>query len=490
METLVVVTQTADWPLEIPGVRVVTGREYVSGAEFSGLKKAKVFNLCRQYRYQTVGYYVSLLAEARGHKPIPTAMTMQDLRSPALVRIASDELEEPIRKGLAGLEGSRFVLDIYFGRDPLAVHDPLAAALFKLFPAPLLRATFVRNGGWELQNVAAVPTSAIPEAHRAAAFAAAQAFFARPPLRPTRPAQARFDLAILYDPSDPLGPSDPKAIERFVDAAESLGMAADVIGKDDFGSLLEYDGLFIRATTAVNHFTYRFSRRAAAEGLVVIDDPRSILRCTNKVYLAELLARNGIPTPRTLIVHRDNASRLCDEIGCPCILKKPDSSSSQGVVKADDRDALARHLGELFETSDLVIAQEFVPTPFDWRIGVLDRRPLHAARYFMAPNHWQIIKRSPISGQLRFGTTDVVPVDEAPQEGVKLALKAANLVGDGFYGVDLKQVGDHWVVIEVNDCPNVEFRIEDRVLKEEIYRRLMAVFLRRLEERTERPPGR
>jgi glutathione synthase/RimK-type ligase-like ATP-grasp enzyme len=31
----------------------------------------------------------------------------------------------------------------------------------------------------------------------------------------------------------------------------------------------------------------------------VIDDPVSILRCTNKVYLAELLAPAHVPIPRT-----------------------------------------------------------------------------------------------------------------------------------------------------------------------------------------------
>ena len=299
-----------------------------------------------------------------------------------------------------------------------------------------------------------------------------------------RAVPSRFDIAILYESDDPLAPSDPRAIGRFVSAAESLGMEAEVITRDDYGRLSEFDALFLRATTAVDHYTYRFSRRAAAEGLVVIDDPTSILRCTNKVYLAELLRRHGLPTPRTVIVHRDNAGSLCDTVGCPCILKRPDSSSSQGVVKADDPAALRGHLETLFATSDLLIAQEFVPTPFDWRIGVLDRRPLFAAKYFMAPNHWQIIQRRQ-GGGFRFGTWEVMPVEDVPQEGVRLALRAANLIGSGLYGVDLKQVGDRWLVIEVNDCPNVETRVEDRVLKDDLYLRVMRVFLQRLEERAD-----
>ncbi|MHA0111298.1 ATP-grasp domain-containing protein, partial [Klebsiella pneumoniae] len=84
-------------------------------------------------------------------------------------------------------------------------------------------------------------------------------------------------------------------------------------------------------TTAVNHHTFRFARRAAAEGLVVINDPESILRCGNKVYLNELLEKNQIPAPRSHVVHRDNMYEIIDKVGFPCVLKQPDSSFSQGV---------------------------------------------------------------------------------------------------------------------------------------------------------------
>jgi glutathione synthase/RimK-type ligase-like ATP-grasp enzyme len=135
-----------------------------------------------------------------------------------------------------------------------------------------------------------------------------------------------------------------------------------------------------------------------------------------------------------------------------------------------------------------VIAQEFVPTEYDWRIGVLDRRPLFAAKYFMAPKHWQIIRPDATTERSRFGKWQVVPVDEVPKAGLELAVKAANLIGDGLYGVDLKLTDGRWVVIEVNDNPNIEAGVEDLVLKDEIYRRVMASFLRRLEAVTDARP--
>ena len=60
---------------------------------------------------------------------------------------------------------------------------------------------------------------------------------------------------------------------------------------------------------------------------------------------------------------------------------------------------------------------------------------------------------------------------------------ATSQIGDGLYGVDLKQVGDRVVIIEVNDNPNIDWGIEDAYLGEDLYRRVMGEFLRRLERK-------
>lgn len=259
-----------------------------------------------------------------------------------------------------------------------------------------------------------------------------------------------------------------------------MGIDAEIIGQDDFAQLAEFDALFIRETTAVMHYTYRFARRAEAEGLVVIDDPTSILRCTNKVYLAELLDRHDVPTPKTLIVNRDNISSVGSTLGFPCVLKQPDSAFSQGVVKIETPDQLQVVANCLLDESDLLIAQEFISTPFDWRIGILDRKPLYACKYFMARRHWQIINPQE-NGSNREGKVETLPIELAPRQVVRTALRAANLIGDGLYGVDVKQCGRNVYVIEINDNPSIDAGYEDRVLKDELYDRIMASFLNRLD---------
>jgi glutathione synthase/RimK-type ligase-like ATP-grasp enzyme len=66
---------------------------------------------------------------------------------------------------------------------------------------------------------------------------------------------------------------------------------------------------------------------------------------------------------------------------------------------------------------------------------------------------------------------------------VKLALKATQPIGDGLYGVDLKQVADKPVVIEVNDNPSIDAGVEDAYLGDDLYRRIMQEFLRRMERK-------
>lgn len=484
MSILIVVTNPRDWPLAIPGVTVVPARAYLSDAAYGKERGARVFNLCRSYRYQSLGYYVSLLAEARGHKPLPRVGTIEDLQSRNLVRLLTQGLDELVQRSLAPIKSDEFELSIYFGRNVAKHYDQLSGQLFKLLQAPLLRAHFQRrNGQWRIRGVRPMAASDIPPQHQDFAIAAASDYFLRRPRPLKRRAAPRFDLAILHDPDNPEQASDARALHKFERAALQMGIHAELVTRADFGRLSAFDALFIRDTTFVNHYTYRYSRQALAEGLVVIDDPQSILKCNNKVYLAELLARHRIPTPRTLLVHRDNAAQILQVLTLPIVLKQPDSSFSLGVVKVTSAAELRATVERLLENSELIIAQEYLPTAFDWRVGILDRRVLFVCQYFMVPGHWQIIKRNGQGGAYREGATLALPLDQAPARVIKMALKAADLIGDGFYGVDLKELGRRCCVIEVNDNPNVDAGHEDGVLKDALYREVMAVFAKRIEAR-------
>jgi glutathione synthase/RimK-type ligase-like ATP-grasp enzyme len=485
MHIIIVVNDPEDWTLSIPGVELVGARSYLSEKRYSQMRSVMLFNLCRSYRYQSVGYYVSLLAEARGHRPQPNVTTIQDMKLQTLARLYSDELDDMISEGLQPIRSREFTLSIYFGRNLAKRYARLSWHLFNLFPAPLLRAHFVRDtDGWRLQRIAPIPASDIPVSHQAFVAEAAKAYFARPRRR-LRREQMRYAMAILYSPDEPNKPSNLRAINKFVKAARQLSIEAELIGRGDIGRLAEFDALFIRDTTAVNHYTYRFSRRAQAEGLAVMDDPESILKCTNKVYLAQLLDRHRISAPKTMIIHRDNTQAIIPTLGLPCILKQPDSSFSMGVVKVEREEDLEEMVSKLLERSELIVGQEFAPTDFDWRVGLIDGEPLYACKYHMAKDHWQIIK-SDGAGDCDYGKIETMPVSKAPPNVIETAVRAAGLIGDGLYGVDLKQCGQRIHVIEVNDNPSVDAGFEDAVLKDRLYLRVMESFLRRIENRSSR----
>ncbi len=481
MHKIVVLNNPKDWDINFDDVEIVQAKAYLTDPVYSEMQNARVFNLCRSYRYQSTGYYVSLLAEARGHRSFPNISTLQDIKSKTLIRVISDDIDELIQKSLSKIQSKDFILSIYFGHNVAKQYEKLSTQLYNLFQAPLLRAHFTYNKKWILQQISPITLNEIPEHHKPYIEDFAKSYFSKKRYSAIKIQRAQYDLAILVNHAEKLPPSNEKAIEKFISAGESLGIRSEIITKDDFNRIPEFDALFIRETTTVNNHTYRFSRRALAEGLAVIDDPWSILQCTNKVYLAEALTKAKIPIPKTVIVHKDNLDSVEEELGLPCVLKQPDSSFSQGVVKVNDREQLKIELEKLLEDSELIIAQEFTPTDFDWRIGVLDGEPLFACKYFMAKDHWQIYNWNGNDAETDYGNYSTLPINKVPKKILSTALKAAHQIGEGLYGVDLKQIDDNVMVIEVNDNPSIDAGVEDKILKDDLYLTIMQSFKERIE---------
>ena len=123
--------------------------------------------------------------------------------------------------------------------------------------------------------------------------------------------------------------------------------------------------------------------------------------------------------------------------------------------------------------------------PRDRTAGILNRKPIFAAQYFMSRHHWQIYKHGADSS-VKSGRFDAMPTFEAPKAVVEAALSASKLIGDGFYGVDLKQSGKRVAVIEVNDNPSIDSAVEDRYLGNQLYTSFMEDMLRRMEYRRRR----
>jgi glutathione synthase/RimK-type ligase-like ATP-grasp enzyme len=483
---ILVVEDRRDWAAYYPAKHLMTAQEYLDSSTVFPSGRVQVINLCRNYRYLSPGYYCSLLAEARGHRGLPSVRTVNDLSRKALYGLHFESFEAALDKAMKKRrqDGDQLTIKIYFGQTEHAGLTELARQIFDQLPCPILQLTFRRRESWTVESVRPIGLHQLKGKEEDAFAAALEAFNARVWRKAGSRRKFRYDLAMLVNPDEKLPPSDKGALRQFVRAGAGLGINVELIGREDYPRLAEYDALFIRETTALDHHTYQFARKAEQEGMVVIDDPGSILRCTNKIYFAELMQGNKVSVPKTRFLFRGgrhDVQAMVEDLGLPVVLKIPDGSFSRGISKADSAEALDAALVEYFKQSAVVLAQEFMYTDYDWRIGVLNNRPLFACQYFMSKGHWQIYNHA--GGKTQSGGSRTLPVQEVPTKVLRTALKAARLMGNGLYGVDMKQSGDRVVVVEVNDNPNVDSGVEDAWLGEDLYRQIMLEFLRRMEAR-------
>jgi glutathione synthase/RimK-type ligase-like ATP-grasp enzyme len=449
---------------------------------FAGARQ-KVLNLARSYNYQTAGYYSSLLAEARGHRVLPSVETMLDLRSRAHYEHALPELEEALNKDLKARSGEVPVsIFVSFGQADLPGFEGFADVLFDWFRAPALTVT-LRGDEWRfIQKIELTPLTRFTSAQKVFFSERLKAYTARKWRAPKpRSAVPRHSIAVLYNPKEAMPPSTPETLMHWAKMAAPLGVEVEPITRRDLGRLAEFDALFIRETTSIRNHTYRFARRAVMEGMPVIDDPISMIRCTNKVYLWERLTHAGLPVPETIVIQDpDDVERVADTLGFPVVVKIPDGSFSLGVRKANNLMELHAVVAEFFKETDLLLAQRFVPTTFDWRVGVLEGEPLFVCQYTMAKKHWQIVHHRE-DGTAEEGRFRTFPIDRVPPEVLDAGVRAARLIGDGLYGVDLKETSDGVYIIEINDNPNLEHGIEDKVGRGDIWNRLTRWFTTRID---------
>ena len=464
--------------------KVMSVRDYLANPQLfndgGDNLRPNIINLARSYNYQSAGYYASLLAEARGHRVVPVVQTMLELSRKGLYSTALPELEAMLKKVLekSGNNGPE-QLTVCFGKVDEPGFERFGRLLFDWFRTPIMQVR-INLADNTIDKIKPVAINRLSDGQRTAFLAALQEHTKRRWADQKARSTLRYSLAVLHNPKEAMPPTTAKSLQKLAKVGAKMGIEIEPIGANDLDRLAEFDGLWIRETTSIDNHTYRFARRAEQEGMPVIDDTMSMIRCTNKVYLKELLESNNLPMPKSLVLgERDDLVKAEQVLDYPMVVKIPDGSFSRGVHKVRDRDDLKRRAAELFKETDLILLQEFMPTDYDWRGGGLDGEPLFVCKYMMAKAHWQIVKHE-ADGRAIEGGFDCVAVDQAPSDVVDVAVKAASLIGSGLYGVDLKQ-NEHGVfIIEINDNPNMDHHIEGLVMKDAMWERLLNWFLARL----------
>lgn len=474
--TVILLDDLSDWKPYYKTSSILSVPDYLKDKS-PGKEARLVINLSNDYSYNSEGYYCSLLAQARGHRVIPGVEIINKLESGTGIRLDMNLQKLCYQWIQKNNITENWNLTICFGACREKGLEKIARYIFDNYPAPILRICLNTRPKNQIESVQALPLNRLNEEEQDF-FAEALDNFNRKVWRTKSHKTSRFSLAVLYDPCEKFPPSNKKALQKILEIARKMNVHAELITEEDATRLMEFDALFIRTTTSLNHYTFHLSQKATQNEMAVIDDPLSIIRCTNKVYLTELLEKEKIAAPLSMLIFRSNNNsfeEIGHKLGVPFILKIPDGSFSHGMKKIGSENDLEAAFSILFEKSAILLAQEFIPTEFDWRIGVLNGEPLFACKYYMAKGHWQIYLHGS-NGKSEEGFVDTIPIYQVPPQVLKTALKATSLIGKGLYGVDLKVANGKVVVIEINDNPSIDHGLEDAILGDELYYRIINHF--------------
>ena len=175
-----------------------------------------------------------------------------------------------------------------------------------------------------------------------------------------------------------------------------------------------------------------------ARGVTCVNGPRALERTVDKFLASALLARAGVPTPRTVACERlDDALEAFEELGGDVIVKPLFGSMGAGMTRVDDRDVAYRVFHALEIERAVYYLQEALPADRDLRALVVGGRVL-AAIERVGPGWRKNVARD----------AKARPA-ELSAEQERVCLEAAEALDAGYAGVDL--LGDS--VLELNGIP-------------------------------------
>jgi len=273
-------------------------------------------------------------------------------------------------------------------------------------------------------------------------------------------------------------PKEAKALQNFKTTAETMGHKFNFMFRENLLEIPKHDAVFIRATTDPLFTAYVVSKTAWELGLKVVDDPKSIRICGNKIHLYELFKKYGVPHIPTVFLNKNELhhKRILDifrNFGRPVVVKAPYTSFSKYVEKVACETSFRDVAKRFFRKSDVLVVQKFMPSAFDWRVGVLNGEVLYVCKYMVPKGRWKHGAKRRGKPSFIWGRTISLKRENAPVKLKETALKACEVVGSGLYGVDIKEINGDYIVVEVNDNPSIYAGHED-LRDKDVYSKIVA----------------
>ncbi len=242
-----------------------------------------------------------------------------------------------------------------------------------------------------------------------------------------------------------------------LEAARSRGVELEKVQDDAMemeitGAQKQFDGVLQRSSSYARTLYSSFYLEQC--GTFVCNPYKAHHLCGDKFLASTLLAKAGIPTPRTFGAFSADAARAAAaKLSFPVVMKPVFGSWARMVHRINDKDALDAELenreemGHAFQK--VYYLQEHINKPGrDLRVFVVGQEAISGIyRTSTEKSGW-------ITNTGRGGTASNCPITKEIGE---LAVKASLVFGEGIYGVDMMERADGSLVVhEVNHT--TEFR--------------------------------
>jgi tetrahydromethanopterin:alpha-L-glutamate ligase len=229
----------------------------------------------------------------------------------------------------------------------------------------------------------------------------------------------------------------------FDEATSDISSGKIYSGNIDLTAL---DAIIVRDLGPATHndVSFRFDILCQLKelGVAVINSPESIAKSANKYVSSFLFRKNGIRTPKTIVTNNlDEAVAALSSFG-RAVVKPVFGYKGIGVECVRDSKSGVERLEKLFKKKRLIYIQEFIPNPGrDIRVFVVNGKVAGSIYRVAPPGGW--------INNLSQGGSAKPCVLTGEQE--RLALKAAEVIGTVYAGVDIIEED---YVIEINGTPS------------------------------------
>ncbi len=211
----------------------------------------------------------------------------------------------------------------------------------------------------------------------------------------------------------------------------------------------KFDAFLPRISNSMTRYGCAIVRQFEMQGAWTASSSIAITRARDKLRSAQILTKNGVDTPKTLVSRNTtDIDDLLEQIGLPVIIKLATGTHGNGVVLADTKKAAKSALQAFYlynEDGTNILLQEYIKES-----AGTDIRAFVVGSRVVASMQRQSLDDDFRSNLHKGGEGKAIKLTD---EEKKIAVRAAKAMGLHIAGVDLMRSERGPLVLEVNASP-------------------------------------